>query len=137
MMKPYVDIAGAGELTTKITNPPGVMPTLTGASDAELRYLTVQNTKTGYPVYDVYNDGASPSLLHVTAICSAPQSFTYAIDNTNGSSPTMTDVTASASTLCNYCITCGFCNSNSSPIMLKLHPSDSGGYLDISFTTTY
>src|SRR5207249_10808654 len=42
-MKPYVDIEGAGEMVTKIVGDGTNTPTLFGASNAELRYLTVQS----------------------------------------------------------------------------------------------
>ena len=46
-MKPYVDIEGSGELTTKITYTGSGSPntgTVLGASNAELRFLSVENT---------------------------------------------------------------------------------------------
>lgn len=48
-MKPFVDIEGAGELATKITASGGGgfgagSSVVSGASDAELRHLTVENT---------------------------------------------------------------------------------------------
>src|SRR5204863_8786745 len=44
-MKPYVDIEGAGELVTKIVAAGYYYgATLMGASNAELRYLTVEST---------------------------------------------------------------------------------------------
>ncbi|MCC6347327.1 MAG: hypothetical protein IT388_09100 [Nitrospirales bacterium] len=46
-MKHYVDIEGSGELTTKITyggSSLSTTGTVAGASDAELRFMTVENT---------------------------------------------------------------------------------------------
>src|SRR5438132_3996437 len=46
-MKPYVDIEGSGELTTKISFTGSASTsagTVTGADNAELRSLTVENT---------------------------------------------------------------------------------------------
>ena len=49
-MKPYVDIEGAGEQVTRITYGGSSNPdtgTVVGANDAELRFLTVENTGGG------------------------------------------------------------------------------------------
>lgn len=65
-MKQCVDIEGSGELTTKITttSPDG---TLVGANDAELRFLTVENTGGTDAAIAIYNVSASPHLTNVTA----------------------------------------------------------------------
>jgi hypothetical protein len=105
-MKQYVDIHGAGELNTLITSSvqigcmdgPG---TLNGANNAELRFLTVRNTGTTKDRCDIaiWNNNASPRLTHVTAEAVG----VGAMDNIGvmnvgrDSSPTMTDVTATAS----------------------------------------
>ena len=47
-MERYVDIEGSGELNTKITYHGSVSSatgTVVGADDAELRWLTVENTR--------------------------------------------------------------------------------------------
>jgi hypothetical protein len=101
-MKPYVDIEGAGENVTKITsdgNPPANLTTLTAASDAELRYLTVENTGSSYAVRAIYIYGTSPSFQHVTVAVSnglAATSSTSAF-NISGGSATLRNVTAIAS----------------------------------------
>lgn len=69
VMKPFVDIQGSGEGVTRITQSGSVDPdfgTVAGADDAELRFLTVENTGGSTGVIGVYNDDASPRLLHVT-----------------------------------------------------------------------
>src|SRR5438270_6497516 len=69
-MKQYVDIEGAGEMVTKIVATGYYYgATLMGASNAELRYLTVESTGYFFTTA-ILNASASPSLLHVTAISS-------------------------------------------------------------------
>ena len=67
-MKQYVDIEGSGEKTTKITGTvTAVWPpngTINGASNAELRFLTVENTGVGSVTSALVNSSASPSILH-------------------------------------------------------------------------
>ncbi|MEO8285151.1 MAG: hypothetical protein ABI670_01805 [Chloroflexota bacterium] len=86
-MKPYVDIEGSGELTTRITFAGGGsydLATLQGASNAELRSLTVENTGgTNYAVA-IYNNLVSPSLLHVTASASGGTVSNYTMYNLGG-----------------------------------------------------
>jgi hypothetical protein len=72
-MKPFVDIEGSGELSTRITGVGGVDAfegsTLHGSDDSELRFLTVQNT--GGPsqalAIAIYNSAAALRMTHVTA----------------------------------------------------------------------
>ncbi len=52
-MERYVDIEGSGELNTKITYPGSVSiltGTVVGVNDAELRWLTVENTGGAYSI---------------------------------------------------------------------------------------
>ncbi len=98
-MKQYVDIQGSGELTTKITftgSASATTGTLIGAYNAELRFLTVENSGGGstYAIA-LYNSGAAPRLTHMTASATGGTNA-YAIYS-NGSSPKMTNITASAS----------------------------------------
>ena len=68
-MKPYVDIEGAGELPTRInfaSFPSANSGTVLGASNAELRFLTVENTGGPGNAIAIYNNLASPRLTHVT-----------------------------------------------------------------------
>ena len=69
VMKPFVDIQGSGEGVTKVTQSGSTEPdfgTVAGADDAELRFLTVENTGGSDGVIGVYNAGTSPRLVHVT-----------------------------------------------------------------------
>jgi hypothetical protein len=64
-MKPYVDIEGSGEGLTILRAFGGV--TVTGASNAVLRDLTVQNLDDGVSGgKGIYNFGAAPNIVRVT-----------------------------------------------------------------------
>ncbi len=111
-MKPYVDIEGAGELATKITQVGSASgaPTLSGASNAELRFLTVENTGGFDFAVAIRNVSASPRLTHITAIA-LDGLETDGIRNIS-SSPRLEHVTASATSAGgNY----GMYNLDSSP----------------------
>ncbi|HJQ30298.1 MAG TPA: pertactin-like passenger domain-containing protein [Rubrobacter sp.] len=101
-MKAFVDIEGAGELATRITASVGggfaaSSSVVSGASDAELRHLTVENTGgTGEYVMAIFNASASPRLSNVTATASGGTDINVGVNNAS-SSPTMNDVTATAS----------------------------------------
>lgn len=96
VMKEHVDIQGAGELGTVITSRSPL--TVKGASKAELRFLAVRNTLPSSRAIAIYNDSASPRLTRVTAeSIGAGGSENIGVYNYNSSSPTMTDVTATAS----------------------------------------
>ncbi|MGH2522846.1 MAG: hypothetical protein ACRDH2_10125, partial [Anaerolineales bacterium] len=72
-MKPFVDIEGAGELLTKITAAGSASVntgTVMGASNAELRFLTVENTGGNTYATAIYNNAASPRISHVAASAS-------------------------------------------------------------------
>jgi pectin methylesterase-like acyl-CoA thioesterase len=125
-MKEWVDIEGAGEGLTKITSSGSALAstgTVVGASNAELRFLTVENVS-GANAYSIaiYNYAASPSLLHVTATAS-DGADSYGLYNHN-SSPRMTDVTATAF---RGTSTHAVFNGSSSPSMTNVKAIASGG----------
>lgn len=130
-MKPWVDIEGAGELNTVITSSVSSMDcstgTVSGADNAEMRFLTARNTGTegGCPA-TILNLSASPRLTHVTAeITGGGQRSNIAVLNDH-SSPTMTDVTATASGgLEGY----GVLNIDASPTIRQSKLSGSGDNL--------
>lgn len=64
-MQPYVDIEGSGEDVTTITSGTA-LATVQGADNAEMRWLTVQNTAAGYAVEANATDSTA-RFLHVTA----------------------------------------------------------------------
>jgi hypothetical protein len=129
-MKPCVDIEGSGELTTRITAAGGAnwdaaSATVTGASEAELRFLTVENTG-GQVAMGIYNYSASPRLTHVAAI--AFGSSSYGVYNRNSSSPVMTNVTATATASGGSSYSYGVYNyESSSPRMDNVIATGSGG----------
>jgi hypothetical protein len=119
-MKEYVDIEGSGELTTKITftgSSANTNGTLRGANNAELRFLTVENTGGNAYANAIHNNNASPRLTHVTAIASGGTNASYGVYNTSSSSPIMTEVAASAS---EGSTSYGVYNNSSSPTMMNV-----------------
>jgi hypothetical protein len=102
-MKPFVDIEGSGELNTVITsgirtNCQNTRPgTVNGASNAEMRFLTVRNTAR-ICTAAISNVSASPRLTHLTAENTGGNQQESAVWNRDNSAPTMTDVTATTST---------------------------------------
>jgi len=119
-----VDIQGAGELATKIIaggSASANTGTVVGADDAELRFLTVENTGGNAYTIAMYNDSAAPRLTHVTVVASGAieSGEIYGVYN-NSSSPTMTGVTIRVGDGANleYFVGWGVCNRNrSSPWM--------------------
>jgi hypothetical protein len=130
-MKEYVDIEGSGEIATKITGKVDSIfsGVVRGASNAELRFLTVENNGEGsYGAVAIYNAGASPKITNVTANAFSGSDTTVGIMNCEGSSPTMTNVTAKASGGAGSDFNPGVDNSDqSSPIMTNVTAIGSGG----------
>lgn len=100
-MKPCVDIEGSGELSTRITAGGGSTSgsaTLQGASDAEIRELTVENTGGDILSLAIYNNGVSPRLRQVTVSAAGGTEETTGILLNFSQIPIiMTDVTVLAS----------------------------------------
>lgn len=99
VMKEWVDIEGSGELVTTIKSSgssSGGTGTVVGADNAELRFLTVENTGGNTYATAIYNDSSSPRLTHVTATATnSGATYSYGVRN-DSSSPTMTNVTVTA-----------------------------------------
>jgi hypothetical protein len=101
-MKSYVDIEGSGEDVTTITaagttllqgnDPLWPKSTLSGADNAELRFLTVRNTGGNENAVAIYNRETSPRLTHVTVIAMNGISQTLGVFN-NGGTSQMSDMT--------------------------------------------
>ena len=126
-MEPFVDIEGAGELATRITASGGGgfgagSSVVSGASDAELRHPTVENTGGNTDAIAIFKPSASPRLSNVTAIASEGTDANQGVVNA-GSSPTMTDVTATAD---GGSFARGIENSTSSPKMTNARVTISG-----------
>lgn len=84
-MKSYVDIEGAGEMTTKITQPGSnnsMIHTLTSAGNCEVRFLTVENTGGNLYAYAVTNIGENTQFTHVTILASGGTSACVGFRNT-------------------------------------------------------
>jgi len=143
IMKPYVDIEGAGELVTRIkwhgaSGNTATDGTLLGTANVELRHLTVENTGENVYAVAINNWGDSPRLTHVTATAWGSISYaigvqnetaytemknvtayatsggtSYGVKNTNGS-PVMTDVATHA---WGGALSYGVYNDNASPVM--------------------
>ncbi len=119
-LKEYVDIEGAGELATRITSAGSASDntgTVVGANNAELRFLTVENTGNASFAIAVYNSSAAPRLTHLTINASGASANTYGVYNTSAS-PTMAQMTIGAR---GGSAATGVLNSNSSsPAMTDL-----------------
>jgi len=153
-MQSWVDIEGSGENTTTITSTHSSISetssaTVTGADNAEIRFLTVENRGGNYYSIAIYNSNASPDISNVTAtafgatnnnyglsndssfptltdvtLTASGGTYSYAVRNIS-SSPTMTDVTLTASGGSNF--NYGVFNNSSSPIMTNVTLTASGG----------
>jgi hypothetical protein len=127
-MKPYVDIEGSGENTTTITathssgSKDANSATLVGATNAEIRFLAVENQGGSSYSFAIYNSSTSPKITNVTATASGGNQ-SYGMYN-NSSSPTMTNVTATGSGG-THCY--GVYNYASSPTMTNVTATGSGG----------
>ena len=127
-MKQYVDIEGSGELSTRIEglgSSDSATGTVKGANNAELRFLTVENTGGDTYATAIYNYSASPQITHVTATASGVSETSRGIANFASSSPTMMFVKASGSggSDWNY----GVVSGSSSSVMMNVVASASGG----------
>lgn len=124
-MREYVDIEGAGRDTTKIVGAVNSPETgvVRGASLAEIRSLTVENTGGGHYSFALYNENTSPSIAGVTAAASGGVA-NCGIYN-NNASPRMNGVFATAE---GGKVSYGVRNINaSSPEMLKTTAAAKGG----------
>jgi hypothetical protein len=98
-MKPWVDIEGAGEDVTRIYfggSSSAQRGTVVGTNNAELRFLTIENTGAADNATAIY-DAGSLSLLHVTAKASGGTSNNTGIFSDDTASTRMNNVTATAS----------------------------------------
>ena len=134
-MKEHVDIQGSGKLNTTITS--GVSDcnsingTVNGANNVELRFLTVSNTGTGQCNTAIFNISASPRLTYVTAEATGVGGVgteNTGVYNVESSSPTMTNVTVTASG--GDVNTGKFNNDNSNPTMTEATVTASGSESD-------
>lgn len=98
-MKEWVDIEGSGEGVTKISGRSySSQPydgTIFARNNAELRYLTVENTGGGYSATAIAINTASTRLTHVTVKASGASAFNTGVYISNGS-PRIEDSTIRA-----------------------------------------
>jgi len=96
-MYPNVDIEGSGENVTIISgNISGTgSGVVQGSSDAELRFLTVENRGGGAAAVAIRNSNASPKLTNITVKVSGSNDSRGIYNIINGS-PIMTNVTVAA-----------------------------------------
>ena len=128
-MKEGVDVEGSGEKTTIITASgyaTYTLGTVMGASNTELRFLSVTNTGgivNPYAIALYYGSTVSAKITHVTASASTGPT-NIAIHNQD-SSPSMTNVTVLAGGP--YDMSVGVWNDNSAPMMtdVYIYASDS------------
>jgi hypothetical protein len=103
IMKPYVDIEGSGEGVTRITGAGAADSStgaIVGASNTELRLITVENRGQNDYSTAIFLNSVSMKLVHVTAKATGSTQTTFAgnfgIVLQSGSSVEMKDVTVSA-----------------------------------------
>jgi hypothetical protein len=72
VMQPYIDIEGTGENTTIITGnvDSATAGVVNGASNAEIRFITIKNTGGGTYAMAAYNSGGSIKITNATATAS-------------------------------------------------------------------
>jgi len=143
-MKEFVSIEGAGEGVTIIkwtgSNTglwdSGTCETVLGASNAELRYLTVQSDGTGVnSAMGIRNHGTSPTLSHLTISVSGGIADNIGIRSQVSGSPRMNDLTisiAAGGTNLNW----GVGSDTSNPQMVNLTIDAKIGVFNDSSTST-
>ena len=129
-MKRYVDIEGSGETTTKIISNidwfPAITATVVGSDNAEIRFLTIENTGSRYTAAFM-NNGASPKMTNITINASGYE--VTALINMNKSNPVMVNVTSHSTA--SQGIRCwAIYNDKSSPVMKGVTAIADGSYVD-------
>jgi hypothetical protein len=100
VMRPFVDIEGSGEGMTRIVGAvasasPDSDAAVVGASDAEIRFLSIANAAVGpYVIGFLAPPGTNPSLLHVTVTANGGAS-SHGI-GVSGAGVTLNNVSASS-----------------------------------------
>jgi hypothetical protein len=100
-MKEWVDIEGAGRTATVISATGGTLSaesaTVRGASNAELRNLTVRSTGGEGGATAIYNDSASPRLWNLTIEAEGGENSSFGVFNSGYSTVIMENLTILAS----------------------------------------
>jgi hypothetical protein len=94
VMQPYIDIEGSGENTTIIqgnldSSTSGIV---NGASNAEIRFLTIKHTGGGANAMGIYLSSASPKISNVSINVSNPGNTTYGIYGYPNTDPVIRNV---------------------------------------------
>lgn len=100
VMKTCVGIEGGGELLTEVRGAGAASVnsgTIVGASNTELRRLTVKNTGGNVAAVAIFTNNASLKLTHVTALASGGSSQNYGIYYKSTDVADISNVTAEAS----------------------------------------
>jgi len=122
-MKSYVDVQGSGENVTKITGsvsnipPAAKVGVVEGADNAELRFVTVENTGTSTSVVAILNSGASPTLTFVTASATGGY-YRYGVSN-NDSAAVLRNVTVAIDHPASSGLAIGVENEGGSDIVME------------------
>jgi hypothetical protein len=125
-MKPYIDIEGAGETATKITYTGSFYSssaTLYAVNNAELRFITVENTGGDSCAVAIHDTYTNMRMTHVTAIATGAEN-NFAVYMIN-SSMKMTNMTITAHGLTGY--NYGIYISSGSPTLTDIRVTVTGG----------
>src|SRR5262245_39035018 len=128
-MKPFVDVEGSGEGVTKITgtgfatNDIGTVQTTT---NAEIRFLTVENRGGGAFAKALFVNGGAPSIAHVRVIAAGGTTESQGLFVQNGGTPVVRDLTANV-TATGSASSFGVINLGSSAVYFNLQAYATGG----------
>jgi len=114
-MKEYVDIEGSGENVTRISGI-STRGIVRGASNSEIRNLSVLHNSGLSYINGIINDNSSPKISNVTINVSA-FGLVIGSNNMNSSNPTLTNVTILAANIGTNHSSNGIWNSDSSPFL--------------------
>jgi hypothetical protein len=130
-MKPFVDIAGAGEALVTITAPGSpnyYEAVVAGADDAGLRDVTVENSGGADYAYAIFNRNTSPRIQHVTVSAWAGSVGVAGVFNdADATRLVLEDVTVTVTGTVNSATVYGIYNAyNTSPVMARVRITASG-----------
>lgn len=137
VMKPYVDLAGSGQLMSKITFAGGSgveSATLVAADHSEIRSLTIESTGGSSHAVAVYSTGASPRLSNLSLVSSGANE-NFGLVSVAGS-PQLDDVTIGVTGQgIGIGGSYGVYNESSSPVMrnVAIHVASTGGVEDVNY----
>ena len=129
VMQEYIDIEGSGENVTKIIGNSGTTGVVEGSSNAELRFLSVQNTGGGMYAVAINSYVESVKISNVTALASGgtTQSVGIEINHSQDFAFTAKNVTVIVS---GTSTNCGILNIDSNPTLINMNIKASDGSLN-------